>query len=120
MAYQYRVNARYQQKGVNPFIELPGIVTESGLLLSHLRYLAAYQNKSLSWKKTSVTALILLIKYIEVYQYQFDSPIKLLKAFSTVLGEGTLNYDELTDTSGLYWKPRKPSNVRNLINHISL
>jgi hypothetical protein len=77
MGYQTRVNTRYKQVGSNTYLDLPGIITESGLIVSHLKYLAHYDSRSLSWKKKSVTSLILLLKYIDVYQDKFNSPVKV-------------------------------------------
>lgn len=119
MGYQIRVSTRYKQFGSNTYLELPGIVSESGLIISHLRYLAHFDSRSLSWKNKSVTSLILLLKYIEAFQDKFNSPIKLFKAFSHVLSEGTIDYDSLEDSSGLYWKPKKPQNSSDIINHIT-
>lgn len=119
MGYQTRVNTRYKQVGSNTYLDLPGIISESGLIVSHLRYLSHSDSRSLSWKKKSVTSLILLLRYIDAYQDEFNSPVKLLKAFSHVLSEGTIDYESLEDPSGLYWKPKKPQNTSDIINHIS-
>ena len=119
MGYQTRVNTRYKQVGSSTYLDLPGIITESGLIVSHLKYLAHCNSRSLSWKKKSVTSLILLLRYMDVYQDKFSSPVKLLKAFSHVLSEGTIDYESLEDPSGLYWKPKKPQNSADIINHIN-
>ena len=45
--------------------QLSAVYTRSGILISHLRYLAWYSEKSDSWREKSVFSVRLLIDYIE-------------------------------------------------------
>ena len=72
--------------------DLPAIYTRSGILISHLRYLAWYSDKSSSWKEKSIFAVRLLIDYIEAAS-SIKKTVVLLKKFSEVLVTGTINYE---------------------------
>lgn len=118
MAYQESVQVRYQT-GIAPHVYLPGIITESGILISHLRYLYEYSHKSNSWKKASTYALKLLMKYAVKFEDLFDSPLYLLKSFADTLCAGTIDLETLQDESGLFWRPKKSSYVAKIIFHIT-
>lgn len=119
MTYQLRLNVNYFEPGAPKPIRLPGIVTEAGVLISHLRYLAANNNKSLSWKKKSVSAVILLLRYMDSFSSDKKNPLEILRLFSRCLSEGTIDYESMSDETGLHWKPRNNKSVADIIWHIN-
>ena len=64
MAYVAKVKVRYRNDDTGREIQLPGVLTEGGVLISHLRYLASEPTKSASWKERSVFAVRILIQYL--------------------------------------------------------
>ena len=98
--------------------DLPAIYTRSGILISHLRYLAWYSDKSSSWKEKSIFAVRLLIDYIEAAS-SIKKTVVLLKKFSEVLVTGTINYETNNDPFKLFWKPRDLTDANTILFHIT-
>lgn len=98
--------------------QLPAIYTRSGILISHLRYLAWYSEKSESWREKSVFALRLLIDYIEAVP-SFQKATTLLKNFTEALVTGTIDYQASDDPLGLFWKARDLTVANNILFHIT-
>jgi hypothetical protein len=76
--------------------QLPAVYTRSGVLISHLRYLAWYSEKSDSWREKSVFAVRLLIDYINAAP-NFKKTTALLKNFTEALVTGTIDYESSDD-----------------------
>lgn len=119
MGYVLKAKAWYRSDNTGREVLLPVLLTENGILISHLRYLAKWQSRSQSWRNCSVLALTLLIKYIHANQSAFDDPTKLLESFTHCLFLGTVNPDDLTDPSGLYWEARSWEDANNLLHHVT-
>ncbi|MBA1261538.1 gamma-mobile-trio recombinase GmtY [Stutzerimonas stutzeri] len=119
MAYVAKVNVRYRNDETGREIQLPGLLTQGGVLVSHLRYLADQQTKSASWRERSAFAVKLLIKYINANKDRFQDTTDLLSAFAQSIELGTINTSSLLDPSGLYWMPRKPDDFRTLLFHLT-
>lgn len=121
MAFALNINTSYVNDNTGREIELPGLLTQDGILISHLRYLAATRNQkySPSWRERSRFALKLLLDYIRANEGLFDKSLPLLESFVLALRMGTINIETQTDPSGLYWKPRGPEDERVLLNHIT-
>lgn len=117
--YAIKIRTRYRNDQTNKELALPAIYTESGLLISHLRYLACHAYKSGSWQDRSVFALMLLIRYINVNQSIFETATSLLRSFSHSLCLGTMNPSTLEDQSRLYWSPRSSEDANALLGHIT-
>lgn len=98
--------------------KLPGILTQDGLLLSHLRYLAA-QGKSESWKERSAFAARKLIEYLHANDGHFESTEDLLRGCARALMYGTIDAETLNDPSGLYWPPRSEEDYLGLLAHLT-
>jgi site-specific recombinase XerD len=98
--------------------QLPAVYTRSGILISHLRYLAWYSEKSDSWREKSIFSLRLLIDYIEAVP-GIKKTTALLKNFTVALVTGTIDYEASIDPLGLYWKPRDLTVVNNILFHIT-
>ncbi len=98
--------------------QLPAVYTRSGILISHLRYLAWYSEKSDSWKEKSIFAVRLLIDYIEATP-GFGKTTTLLKNFTEALVTGTIDYQTSDDPLGLFWKPRNLTVANNILFHIT-
>ncbi|MEX0297147.1 hypothetical protein AAH995_28220 [Pseudomonas putida] len=115
MAYVIKVKARYQNDQTGRTLKLPALLTESGLLISHLRYLAYNSKKSSSWKEKSTQAVKLLIEYINANVGLFKKTTKLLASFVRALEEGTIDPRTLKDPSHLYWLPKSSEHCSDLL-----
>lgn len=98
--------------------QLPAIYTRSGMLISHLRYLAWYSEKSGSWKEKSIFSIRLLIDYIEAAP-RFKKATGVLKNFTEALVTGTIDYQTCNDPLGLFWKPRDLTAANSILFHIT-
>jgi hypothetical protein len=119
MAYVLKVKARYRNDKTGRELRLPAIFTEGGLLISHLRFLASKTSRGQSWRDRLTFAVMLLIKYINANEGTFEKTTELLRSFREALYMGTINDTDLSDPSGLYWKPRSPEDVESLILYIT-
>lgn len=117
--YAIKIKARYRNDQTSRELVLPAIYTESGLLISHLRYLAENAYKSGSWLDRSVFAVMLLIRYVNVNQSVFEDATSLLRSFSQCLSLGTVNPSTFEDESRLYWSPRSSEDANTLLGHIT-
>ena len=118
MPYVKKINVNYTESESGLRFELPGLFTEQGLIISHLRYLAWFNSKSESWKERSVFSLRLLIQYIHAVP-KYEKVTELLKSFTVALQTGTINYQDISDPLDLYWKPRDLKDVNNILFHIT-
>ena len=119
MAYVAKVKVRYRNDDTGREMQLPGVLTEGGVLISHLRYLASEPTKSASWRERSVFAVRILIQYLNANAGRFEDTRELLAAFAQAIEFGTINTETLNDPSGLYWVPRKPDDFRTLLYHLT-
>ncbi|WP_445407173.1 gamma-mobile-trio recombinase GmtY [Acinetobacter seifertii] len=118
MAYVKKIYVNYKDCSTQTTLVLPCILTEKGVVISHLRYLAWFNAKSESWKERSCYALKLLLKYINSVP-QIENATKLLKAFTEALITGTIDPTTRTDSLDLYWRPRTVRDTNNLLFHIT-
>jgi site-specific recombinase XerD len=119
MSFVHKVKTNYHSSDTGKALELPALFTESGLIISHLRYLAQNYFKSESWKERSVYSLKLLIIFINAHHSHFEQATKLLREFTRSLITGTIDYEKLTDNSGLFWQGRKITDANNILHHIT-
>ncbi|MDE1239293.1 MULTISPECIES: gamma-mobile-trio recombinase GmtY [Vibrio] len=98
-------------------LSFPAIFTDSGLLLSHLRFLYNSRAKSPSWIERNTFAVELLLKFIEKQIVSFSTATALLRAFVEALQFGTIQDGK--DSSGLFWSPRSNEDVNVLLHHIT-
>jgi hypothetical protein len=98
--------------------QLPAVYTRGGILISHLRYLAWYSEKSDSWREKSVLSVRLLIDYVEATP-TFDKATALLKNFTQALVTGTIDFESINDSLGLFWKPRNLTDANSILFHIT-
>ncbi|CDF93883.1 MULTISPECIES: gamma-mobile-trio recombinase GmtY [unclassified Pseudomonas] len=119
MAYVTKVIVRYRNDDTGREVQLPGLLTQAGILISHLRYLASKRIKSESWKERSTFAVRLLIKYINANENCFEETRDLLSAFAQAIEFGTIDHETLVDPSGLYWNPRRSEDSRTLLYHLT-
>ncbi|QJP10019.1 gamma-mobile-trio recombinase GmtY [Pseudomonas multiresinivorans] len=115
MAYVLKVKARYREDNTGRELRLPALLTENGLLMSHLRYLAEKASKGQSWRERSAFAVMLLLKYINANEGVFGTTTELLRSFDAALRAGTINPATLEDPSGLYWRSRTAEDADNLV-----
>ncbi|WP_396233300.1 gamma-mobile-trio recombinase GmtY [Acinetobacter baumannii] len=118
MAYVKKIYVNYKDCSTQTTLVLPCILTEKGIIISHLRYLACFNSKSEAWKERSCYALKLLLKYINATS-NLDSATKVLKAFTEALITGTIHSPNNTDPLELYWRPRTVRDTNNLLFHIT-
>lgn len=118
MAYVKKIYTVYKDCSSQKTLELPGILTDNGVIVSHLRYLAWFSFKSESWKERSCFALMLLLRYINAYQ-SISSATEMLKSFTESLITGTIDMSTMIDPLGLYWRPRKINDANVILHHIT-
>ena len=70
MAYVKKIYVNYKDCSTQTTLVLPCILTEKGVIISHLRYLAWFNSKSEAWKERSCYALKLLLKYTPISTYR--------------------------------------------------
>ncbi|WP_447747712.1 gamma-mobile-trio recombinase GmtY [Pseudomonas nicosulfuronedens] len=120
MAYVLKVKARYRDDSTGRVLRLPALLTENGLLLSHLRYLAGSSGRGQSWRERSTFAVMTLLRYINANVGIFTKTTELLRSFDAALRGGTINPATLEDPSGLYWSARTTADANNLIYLITM
>ena len=118
MPYVKKIYVNYKDFTTHTSLVLPCILTDKGVIISHLRYLAWFNSKSASWKERSCYALKLLIKYINSVPH-IENATKLLKAFTEALITGTIDQSNRIDSLELYWRPRAVRDTNNLLFHIT-
>lgn len=121
MAFALHINTRYINDNTGREIELPGLLTQDGILISHIRYLASTKKQgfSPSWRERSRYAIKLLLDYIRANEGLFDKALPLLEGFVMSLRMGTINIETQTDPSGLFWRPRGTEDERVLLGHVT-
>lgn len=118
MKYSLKLSVSYTDTASGNRHQLPAVYTRNGILISHLRYLAWYSEKSDSWKEKSIFSVRLLIDYIEATSC-FKKTTTLLKNFTEALVTGTIDYEACDDSLGLFWKPRNLSDANTILFHIT-
>lgn len=119
MSYVVRRKVNYRNDRTGRIYELVGLFTNTGLIISHLRYLASKSDKSQSWKVKSVDSIKLLLEYLIANDSGTEKISSLLQSFTDSLTTGTIDYKSMFDPSGLYWKPRTIGNARAILSHIT-
>lgn len=114
-----KVKVRYRSDQTGQELLLPSVLTENGLLISHLRYLSSRSNMSASWRERAVFSVMLLIKFINSNAGCYSKTTDLLRAFARALVEGTINPSSLSDPSQLFWVPRKLDDAKALLSLIT-
>ncbi|AXB30192.1 site-specific integrase [Vibrio campbellii] len=117
MSFVIKRTVNYKAGTNRSSFRFPALFTESGLLISHLRFLHENRNKSQSWLERNTFAVELLLKYIERQVSSFSSATDLLRAFVEALQFGTIQ--DGRDRSGLFWSPRRNEDVNVLLRHIT-
>lgn len=118
MQHTLKLAVSYSDTASGNQYQLPAVYTRSGILISHLRYLAWYSEKSDSWKEKSIFAVRLLIDYIESAP-GFSKTTALLKNFTEALVTGTIDYQSSNCPLGIFWKPRDLTVANNILFHIT-
>lgn len=117
MSFVIKRSVNYKAGTSRPSFRFPALFTESGLLISHLRFLQENRYKSQSWLERNTFAVELLLKFIERQVSSFSSATDLLRAFVEALQFGTIQ--DGRDDSGLFWTPRRNEDVNVLLRHIT-
>lgn len=117
MSFVIKRAVNYKAGTNRPSFRFPALFTESGLLISHLRFLHENRYKSQSWLERNAFAVELLLKFIERQVSNFSSATELLRAFVEAIQFGTMQDGK--DSSGLYWSPRSNEDVNVLLHHIT-
>ncbi|HKM38049.1 MAG TPA: gamma-mobile-trio recombinase GmtY [Thiopseudomonas sp.] len=113
-----RVNAKIKIDNTASLLDLPVIVTNGGILKSHLEYLINHRSRSRSWVDRSVFSVRLLLEFWEANQGAVSDAKKMFREFSFSLFTGTIG-DDGKDHSGLRWLSRKEADAKQLIGHIT-
>lgn len=118
MKHTLKLAVTYTDTASGNQYQLPAVYTHSGILISHLRYLAWYSEKSDSWREKSIFSVRLLIDYTESAP-GFKKTTTLLKNFTEALVTGTIDYQASDDPLRLFWKPRDLTVANNILSHIT-
>jgi integrase len=123
MSYILKAKCKYKVDKTGSAHELPCVLTESGVLTSHVQYLYRNRTKSQSWIEKSISSIILLIKYIHAHTQSLSEKHKikgvdLLRDFTAVLNLGTIDLNG-NDPSGLFWKVRNTRDAQVVLYHIT-
>jgi len=123
VAYVLKSKCNYKADKTGIVHEFPCVLTESGVLTSHVQYLYSKRSKSQSWIEKSIYSIRLLIKYINANTQSLSNEqkikgVELLRSFTTALNLGTIDLQG-EDPSGLYWKDRKKSDAKVILGHIT-
>lgn len=113
-----KVNAKVRLDNTGNYYELPVILVDGGGLKSHLQYLANYRSRSMSWTDRSAFAVCLLLEFWGANEDAISDPKKMFREFSLSLFRGTISSGG-DDPSNLRWLPRRESDARQLIGHIT-
>lgn len=117
LEYVIKRTVKYKSSSNSKVIELPVLITNKGILISHLRFLYSKRNKSQSWMERNTFAVELLIKFIATQSNTETLATEVLSTFVDVLSFGTINND--CDKSKLFWRPRRNEDVNILLGHIN-
>lgn len=118
MKHTLKLATTYTDTASGNQYQLPAVYTRGGILISHLRYLAWHSEKSDSWREKSVFSARLLIDYVEATP-TFDKATALLKNFTQALVTGTIDFESVNDSLGLFWKPRILTDANSILFHIT-
>ncbi len=118
MSYVIKRYVIYHPDNTGLKFNFPAIFTQDGLLKSYLSFLVCHANKSQSWIERNVFSIKILIDYMHANEGIIMGGTELLRSFTYCLSSGTVNV-EGNDPSGLYWKPRKSSDARSILGHIT-
>lgn len=119
MAYVAKVRVSYRNDNTGVQHKFPGILTQGGVLISHLRYLASRWTMSESWKEASNFAVRKLIEYLNAHEGHSGKTEDLLRGCARAFQMGTIDAETLSDPSDLYWSPRSEDDYLNLLAHLT-
>lgn len=119
MGYVIKIRVKYRNDDTGRLLQLPAALTDNGVIISHLRYLASNANKSASWRERSIFSLLLLIRYINANNNRFSKATDLLRSFALSLTEGTIDPLTLEDPSGLFWTSRRFDDASAILSQIT-
>lgn len=100
-------------------VEVPGLLTPSGLLTPLLDYFVEYRlSRSQSWMDKVAKAVRMLLEYMHANPREGDSRA-IFDNFASAVQSGTFDPQTRLDPSGLCWRPR-PKDVGSIVTDLSL
>lgn len=118
MEYVIKRKVHYLANDGSKPLTVHAIFTQSGVLLSHLRFLDRFRHKSQSWLERSSFAIELLLRYIQANNNLGLPATELLRSFVNSLCFGTIDNNG-NDPTGLYWYSRRIDDANTLLGHIN-
>ncbi|MCL1125510.1 gamma-mobile-trio recombinase GmtY [Shewanella surugensis] len=119
MAALVKVQAKIKVDNTGALLNIPVLLTEHGVFEPLLDYIVSQSNnRSPPWMDRVVFSCQLLLEYMEVNRDLFSDPKLLFQYFVQRLSNGTMD-ENGNDPSGLFWLPRKVSNVNQLISALN-
>lgn len=101
------------------YIELPGLLTPSGVLMPLLDYcLARSHDRSLVWMDKVIRSVQMFLEYLQCHRQQHE-PQQLFRNFAQRLYSGTFDPATGLDPSGLGWSPRSGQDARAIISNLT-
>ncbi|WP_197734803.1 gamma-mobile-trio recombinase GmtY [Photobacterium damselae] len=114
-----KVQAQIRLDNTGSLLSVPVLLTERGVFDPLLDYIIGQSNnRSLPWMNRVVFSCQLLLEYMEVNKELFSDPGLLFQYFVQRLSNGTID-EHGHDPSGLFWLPRKASNVNQIISALN-
>lgn len=114
-----KTQAKIRVDNTGALLNVPVLLTEHGVFEPLLDYITSqFNNRSLPWMNRVVFSCQLLLEYMEANRDLFSEPSLLFQYFVQRLSNGTI--DEFGyDPSGLFWLPRKASNVNQILSSLN-
>ncbi|PSV16137.1 gamma-mobile-trio recombinase GmtY [Photobacterium kishitanii] len=114
-----KAQASIRTDNTGALLHVPVLLTEHGVFNPLLDYILSQSvHKSLPWMNRVVFACQLLLEYMEANRDLFSCPDILFQHFVQRLSDGTIDAQGY-DPSGLFWLPRKASNVNQLLSALN-
>ena len=114
-----KAQAKIKVDNTGALLNVPVLLTDQGVFDPLLDYLISESHhRSLPWMNRVVFSCQLLLEYMEVNKGLFSEPSLLFLNFVQRLSHGTIDTQGY-DPSGLFWLPRKASNVNQIISALN-
>ncbi len=113
------IKARVLTDETNVFIEIPALLTASGILEPLIDYfLHRSHDRSLEWTRKVTRSVRLFLEYLQVNPTERDT-YRLFQNFAQRLYTGTFDRGTGIDPTGLCWSPRSPHDAARIVTHLT-
>lgn len=114
-----RVTGKVVHDDTGALSRMPILLAPNGPLLPLVRYFQQYRlSRSPAWMDRVAQAIDLFMQYTVANLSAYQSAEALFQSFVGAMHHGTISGDG-TDSSGLYWRPRRSRNANSLIGAVA-